>query len=108
MVRSSRTKPIALVDLLAAEVPGVEPDLDAVSFRVGQGERLNLDLDPVRRGLVFPRHLAGHCLEQGGFAHASFADQDQLRFKKLLATGRLLEAHQVRSQSIKAALIGTF
>ena len=71
------------VDVLPAEIPGVELDLDAVLGGVRQAQTVNVNFDAVRGGFVFLRGFACLALqgfEQGGLADVAFADQHQFGF----------------------------
>ena len=50
------------VDILPAEIPGVELDLDPVYGRMRQAETVNINFDAVRGGFMFLRRFVLPCL----------------------------------------------
>ena len=79
------------VDILPAEIPGVELNLDPVLCGVRQAQTVNVNFDAVRGGFVFLRRFLLVTLqrfEQGGLADVAFADQHQFGFVERLGVFR--------------------
>ena len=96
------------IDLLPTKVPGVELNLDAWFFWMGQLHGLDINLDAMRGRLVGVGFATCECLEESSLAYAAFAHQYKLGFVEFFALGRLFQAAQVGAKCVKPCPVGDF